>query len=52
MFLDDEIDFEQSCTVNWRELTPDQLASMIDRWENERAELAKDVTETQNSDKT
>ena len=34
------------------ELTPDQLASMIDRWENERAELAKDVTEAQNSDKT
>ena len=34
------------------ELTPDQLASMIDRWENERAELAKDVTTAQKSDKT
>ena len=34
------------------ELTPDQLASMIDRWENERAELAKDITTAQKSDKT
>ena len=37
---------------NLAELTPDQLASMIDRWENERAELAKDVTTAQNSEKT
>ena len=34
------------------ELTQDQLASMIDRWENERAELAKDITTAQKSDKT
>jgi len=37
---------------NLAELTPDQLASMIDRWESERAELAKDVTTAQNSEKT
>ena len=36
---------------NLAELTPDQLASMIDRWESERADLAKDVT-AQNSGKT
>ena len=36
---------------NLAELTPDQLASMIDRWESERADLAKDVT-AQNSEKT
>lgn len=26
------------------ELSPDELATMIDRWEHERAELAKDIT--------
>ena len=30
------------------EMTPDQLASMIDRWEAERADMAKDVTTAQN----
>lgn len=34
------------------EMTPDQLASMIDRWEQERAELAKDVTKAQDDEKT
>ena len=34
------------------EMTPDELASMIDRWESERAELAKDVTKTQDDEKT
>ena len=33
------------------EMTPDQLASMIDRWESERAELAKDVTTAQDQGK-
>ena len=33
------------------EMTPDELASMIDRWENERAELAKDVTTAQDQEK-
>ena len=34
------------------EMTPDELASMIDRWESERAELANDVTPAPNSEKT
>lgn len=34
------------------EMTPDELASMIDRWETERAELAKDVTTAPNDEKT
>ena len=34
------------------EMTPDELASMIDRWESERAELAKDVSIAPNGDKT
>lgn len=33
------------------EMTPDELASMIDRWESERAELAKDVTTAQDQEK-
>jgi hypothetical protein len=32
-------------------MTPDELASMIDRWESERAELAKDVTTAPNDEK-
>ena len=32
------------------EMTPDQLASMIDRWEAERADMAKDVTAAQNDE--
>ena len=34
------------------EMTPDELASMIDRWETERAELANDVTPAPNDEKT
>ena len=34
------------------EMTPDELASMIDRWENERAELANDVTPAPKTEKT
>ena len=29
------------------EMSPDQLASIIDQWESERAELAKDITTAQ-----
>ena len=29
------------------EMSPDELATMIDRWESERAELAKDITTAQ-----
>ena len=32
------------------EMTPDQLASMIDRWEAERADMAKDVTTAPNDE--
>ena len=32
------------------EMTPDQLASMIDRWEAERADIAKDVTTAPNDE--
>ena len=32
------------------EMTPDQLASLIDRWEAERADMAKDVTAAQNDE--
>jgi hypothetical protein len=31
-------------------MTPDQLASMIDRWEAERADMAKDVTTAPNDE--
>lgn len=34
------------------ELTPDELGSMIERWESERAEMAKDITTAQNDEKT
>lgn len=34
------------------EMTPDELAAMIDRWENERAELANDITPAPNAEKT
>ena len=32
---------------NLAEMSPDELATMIDRWESERAELAKDITTAQ-----
>ena len=34
------------------EMTPEQLSSMIDRWEAERADMAKDVTVAQNDEIT
>ena len=38
---------EMSSGKNLGEMTPDELGSLIDRWEGERSNLAKDVTTPQ-----
>lgn len=35
---------------NLGEMTPDELGSLIDRWEGERSSLAKDVTTPQKTE--